>query len=349
MTAKFKSKKFRSALQKASKAVLFCLLFAVIFSYTRNVLRNKSESEALGVIMSQSDRSYDVILCGPSHMQYSLQPAQLYGEYGIVSCNTSTAAQSIPTTYYVIKEMLEQHTPKLVVVDLFCLFYPENFFTPTRFHQAVDNFPLGKVKAEAILGLADESKSEFFIDYLLYHGRWKELTEYDYTVLSEYNETYQLLGGTYPYPEPFEPIFDETAEIPEIPLKYLEKIADLCRKNNVSLMFTVIPYRADVDNNDTSAELQQKMYNTAEKLCAEWNVDYFNGLHHLDEIGFDFTADMVEYSHVNASGSSKLTSFYGNMLSEKYSLPDRRSDPDYDFLKDDYAEYLTVLSEYLQY
>lgn len=258
MTAKFKSKKFRSALQKASKAVLFCLLFAVIFSYTRNVLRNKSESEALGVIMSQSDRSYDVILCGPSHMQYSLQPAQLYGEYGIVSCNTSTAAQSIPTTYYVIKEMLEQHTPKLVVVDLFCLFYPENFFTPTRFHQAVDNFPLGKVKTEAILGLADESKSEFFIDYLLYHGRWKELTEYDYTVLSEYNETYQLLCGTYPYPEPFEPIFDETAEIPEIPLKYLEKIADLCRKNNVSLMFTVIPYRADVDNNDTSAELQQK-------------------------------------------------------------------------------------------
>lgn len=325
------------------KVLLFLAIFAVLFSYTRNVLRNKSESEALGVIMTKPDETYDVILCGPSHMQYSLQPAQLFGEYGIASCNTSTAAQSLPTTYYVIKEMLDRHSPELVVVDLFCLFYPENYFTSTRFHQAIDNFPLNFTKTEAILDLADVSKSEFFIDYLLYHGRWKELTEYDYTVLSDYNETYQLLHGTYPYPEPFTPDFGK-AEIPEVPLEYLRKIADLCRDTDTKLLFTVIPYRADVDNNDTSAILQQQMYNTAERLANEWGVDFFNGLHHLDDIGFDFTTDMIEFSHVNVFGSTKLSSYYGKMLSVKYNLPDRRSDADYADWFDDYEEYKSKLN-----
>ena len=85
--------------QKVAKAILFIALFLLIYTYSRDVLRNKSESEALGIIMKQENETYDVILAGPSHMQYAIQPAQLFAEYGIAACNTSTAAQSIPTTY----------------------------------------------------------------------------------------------------------------------------------------------------------------------------------------------------------------------------------------------------------
>ncbi len=324
--------------------MLFAVLFLSIYSYTNDVLRNKSESEAFGVIMEKPDDLYDVILAGPSHMQFAVQPAQLFGEYGIAACNTSTAAQSIPTTYYVVKEMIDRHDPELVVVDLFCLFYPENYFAPARFHQAIDNFPLSFNKAEAIMDLADVSKSEYFINYLLYHTRWKELKRFDYTIHDEKNETYQLLRGTWPFFEPFTPDFG-TAEVPAVSLEYLKKIADLCKETDTKLLLTVIPYRADVDNNDTSAVLQQQMYNTVEQLAAEWGVDYFNGLHHLDEIGFDFTTDMVEFSHVNGSGSEKISSYYGKLIRENYDIPDHSEDERYADWYEDYEEYKIKLEE----
>lgn len=332
--------------QKVAKAILFIALFLLIYTYSRDVLRNKSESEALGIIMKQENETYDVILAGPSHMQYAIQPAQLFAEYGIAACNTSTAAQSIPTTYYVVKEMIDRHDPELVVLDLFCVFYPEVFFSPTRFHQAIDNFPISVNKAQSILDLVEVSKSEFFVNYLLYHSRWKELKRSDYTAHKDFNETYQLLAGTYPYANDFVPVDEsEKSELPDISLEYLKKIVDLCKETDTRLLLTVIPYRADIDNNDTSAIEQQKIYNRIAEYAKDWDVDYFNGLFHIDEIGFDFMTDMVEYSHVNSSGAQKITTFYGKYFTDNYNLPDRSDDKNYDKWYDDYEEYLDKLFE----
>lgn len=329
---------------KTAKLLLFAVLFLVIYSYSREVLRNKSESEALGVIMKQPNDTYDVILCGPSHMQYAVQPALLFGEFGIASCNTSTAAQSIPTTYYVIKEMVERHDPELVVLDLFCLFYPENFFAPARFHQAIDNFNLSPTKVEAVLDLADESQSEYLINYLLYHTRWKELTRDDYKVHDEYHEKYQHHMIRYAYPEPFTPVYDK-ADVPDVPLEYLKKIVDYCKETDTELLLTVIPYRADIDNNDTSAILQQQMYNTVEELAKQWDVEYFNALHHLDEMSFDFSTDMIEWSHINAYGAEKVTRYYGKMIKDNYDIPDRSQDEKYLEWHEDYKEYLATFED----
>ena len=136
--------KYSQILIWVGKAFLFILLFFSLYICSREILRDKKHSEALGIIMRQPDQTYDVILAGPSHIQHALHPAQLFGEYGIASCNTATAAQSVPTSYYVIKEMIDRHDPELVVLDLFCLFYPEAYFSPARFHQAIDNFALNR-------------------------------------------------------------------------------------------------------------------------------------------------------------------------------------------------------------
>lgn len=333
--------KIKNTLISVAKMLLFLALFLSLYVFTRDVLRDKKHSEALGIIMRQPDHSYDVILAGPSHIQYALQPAQLFGEYGIASCNTATAAQSVPTSYYVIKEMIERHDPELVVLDVFCVFFPEAYFSPARFHQAIDNFPLSRNKIEAIYDLAYEDRVEYILNYIIYHVRWKNITLHDFTVYSHFNETYQLLNGTTPFYESFAPVpLSSKADIPEIPALYLKKIVDLCKETNTELLLTVIPYRADVDNNSTSAVLQQQMYNTVAELAESWGVDFFNGLHYLEEMEFDFVTDMVEYSHVNVRGTVKISSFYGKYLSTRYDLPDRSSDPDYAHWYEDYESYL---------
>ena len=329
-----------------TKTVIFVLLFAGLFGWSRDVLRDKSHSQALDIILEQEEDTYDVILAGPSHMQHAVHPAQLFGEYGIAACNTSTAAQSIPTSYYVLREVIEKQDPELVVLDLFCVFYPEAYFSTARFHQAIDNFPLSRNKLEAIYTLAYEDRAEFILDYLLYHERWKELSEEDFNGTRYFNETYQLLEGTEAFHEPFAPVpVSETEPVPELPLLYLEKIVELCKQTDTRLLLTVIPYRADVDNNDTSALYQQRVFNAVAVHAQQWGVDFLNGLHYLEEMDFDFTTDMVEYSHVNGSGSYKVSAFYGKYLREHYDLPDRKEDPGYAHWYADYQSYLQALEE----
>lgn len=314
----FMKKQYFDILKTIAKAVLFIALFVVLYTYSREVLRDKSESEALGKVIKAPNETYEVVLAGPSHIQYGVHPRILEEKYNIKACNTATAAQSLPTTYYVVKEMIDRHTPEIVVVDLFCLFYPENYFTPTRFHQAIDNFSLNANKSEAICDLVDESKSEFFINYMLYHGRWKQLTKYDYTVQQEFDETQQILDVVTPYENDFVPL-DESirGDIPDVPLEYLEKIVTLCKETDTELILTVIPYRADVDNNGVTGVYQQGLYNSVKELCKKWDVEYINLLHHLDAMGFDFQTDMAEYSHLNRSGSKKVSEYLGKILAAK--------------------------------
>ncbi|MBQ6795599.1 MAG: hypothetical protein IJO83_05585 [Clostridia bacterium] len=310
--------KFMNNLKKIAKAVLFIALFIVLYTGSREVLRNKSESEALGKIFTMPNETYDVVLAGPSHIQYGIQPSILEAEYKIKACNTATAAQSVPTTYYVVKEMIERHTPHVVVVDLFCMFYPEAYFTPTRFHQAIDNFPLNENKARAIIDLVDENKSEFFLNYMLYHGRWKSLTRDDYMVKKVFDEKNQLLYVTTPFENDFVPLDKAVkGEVPEVALEYLKKIVLLCKETDTELILTVIPYRADVANNDVTGEYQQSIYNTIEEYAQNWGVEYINLLYHLEAMGFDFKTDMAEFSHLNNTGSIKVSRYFGQILTDR--------------------------------
>lgn len=324
------------------KSAFLIILLLLMLIGMNAVFIGKSYNQHMSKIVLTPDDTYDVILAGPSHMQFAVQPAQLFGEYGIASCNISTTAQSIPTTYHLLKEMIARHDPELVVVDLFCLYHPEKLLDPVRLHQALDFFPLSVNKIEAVRDLVTENHREFYIPLIFYHDRWKELNREDYVMYLHTNETFQLLDGLEVFDAPFAPVPEEqTAEIPEIPLRYLKQIITLCQETDTRLLFTVIPYRADQDNNETSAVYQQQLFNAAAQLSGELGIPFLNGLHHLEEMNFDFTTDMVEYSHVNASGSVKISAFYGNYLREHFDLPDRSQDPDYAHWYEDYDQYLT--------
>ncbi len=326
------------------KFILLVCFLILMYVCLSAVFVGKSYNQHMSKIVLVPDESYDVILAGPSHMQFAVQPAQLFGEQGIVSCNISTTAQSIPTTYHLLKEMISRHTPEVVVVDLFCLFIPQKLISPERLHQAIDFFPLSLQKIEIVKDLIIENHNEFYIPFIFYHDRWKELSREDYGMYFHTNETYQFLEGLEVFDTPFAPVpEDQIAEIPQIPLSYLEKIVTLCHETDTQLLLTVIPYRADQDNNGVSAIYQQQLYNSIAQLAIQWNVPYLNGLNHLEEMNFDFTTDMREYSHVNASGSKKVSGFYGNYLREHFDIPDRSKDPDYAHWYDDYNEYLQEL------
>ena len=163
------------------KSIFLILLLVVMMICLNAVFMSKTNKHMAKIVLAP-DQTYDVILAGPSHMEYGIQPAQLFGEYGIASCNIATTAQSIPTTYHLLKEMIARHDPEVVVLDLFYLFHPEKLAFDTRLHEAIDFFPLSKNKIEAVQDLASENHREFYIPFIYYHNRWKELTREDYVM-----------------------------------------------------------------------------------------------------------------------------------------------------------------------
>ena len=332
----------------AKAGVLAVLLISMLIGLN-SLFVEKHYTAHMKQILQAPNNTYDVILAGTSHMQFAIQPAQLFGEQGISSCNISTPAQSIPSTYYLLKEMIDRHDPELVVVDLFYLFLSDHVYGTPWLHQAIDFLPLSQNKIDAVKSLIWENHAEYYFPLFFYHDRWQNLTQDDYVLYSKSNETFELLDGLTVFDTPFTPIpKDQTAEIPATPLYYLEQIVALCKETDTELLLTVIPYRADVDNHETSAVYQQQIYNTVEQLALEWGVDYINGLDYLEEMEFDFTTDLVEFSHVNVSGSTKVTRFYGNYICENYDVPDCSEDPDYADWYEDYNEYLRVIQEYLK-
>lgn len=340
--------KFKKLAASVGKVLLFVVLFLCIYNYTNDAFRGSNMHNAIPFLADQPDESYDVVLAGSCHMQLSIQPAQLFSQYGIAACNTGSASQSVPTSYFLIKEMIDRHSPELVVLDIFTLHFTELASTRAWVHEALDGFPLSISKAKAINALVEDNREEFYLPYTFYHRRWKELEKADYHLETSVAEKYQFsVDGIVPFPEPFTLVApQETAEIPQVPREYLEKIIQLCKESGTKLLLTVSPYRADILENDIErAEYIQRTFNYVEKLASEYGVDYLNSLYYVDEMGLNFSEDMVDSSHVNAIGSEKVSAFYGRYLTENYDLPDRSDDRDFEDWHEDCREYWSVLEQ----
>ena len=341
--------KIKKIIPSAAKILLFVLLFLCIYDYTGDALRGSSLSNAVPILAEQPDESYDVIFAGSSHMQLAVHPAQLFAQYGIASCNTASASQSVPTSYYVIKEMIKRHSPELVVLDLFAINGGEKYFAESWVHEALDGLPLSPTKVEAINSLLEEGREAFYLPYTFYHGRWKQLEEKDYNYSLKVIEKYQFSADLISsQPEPFTPLEPEKlSELPPVVEEYLEKLIDLCEDTQTKLLLTVAPYRADADihENVSAAELQGR-YNSVARLAEEHGVDYLNTLWYLEEMDFDFTEDLADRVHLNALGSEKVSEFYGKYLSENYELPDRSRDSRFEDWHEDCREYMQALEEH---
>lgn len=340
--------KIKKTAPAVAKLLLFVFLFLTIYNYTDAAFRGSNMHNAIPLVAKQPDESYDVILAGSCHMQLSIQPAQLFAEYGIASCNTGSAAQSIPLSYFLIKEMIDRHSPELVVLDLFTLYEGKPFAADSWAHEALDGLPLTINKARAINELMDEGRKHFYFNYIFYHSRWKELEKADYHLETTVAEKYQFsVDGIAEFPGPFSPVDpEETAEIPELAREYIEKTIKLCKETGTELLLTVTPYRADMTNDSKEAsEDIQRLFNSAAKLAEEYGVDYFNCLHHIEDVGLDFMEDYVDASHVNAIGSEKVSRYYGQYLRDNYQLPDRSEDKAFRDWHEDCEEYLKVLEE----
>ncbi|MFT5875750.1 MAG: hypothetical protein ACI8WT_004747 [Clostridium sp.] len=338
----------KKAFLKVCSLVIILLLITTALN-SIFILKTNHRSKLLAGLYSNTKDQYDVVLLGSSHMNAAIDPNILWNEHGITSYNYATGGQPIDVTYYMLKEVLKKHKNPIVVVDLYYLCLLDQFGNEGYVRNAMDNLKFSANKVDAIISSTPRNQ---WINYLFpifkYHDRWKALTENDFNFepLDTYYQKGFDAGRTSFEKENTSAADTSTTEIGDIQPKaeeYLNKIIELSKKEGFKLVFTNVPYDYNGTANLKNWEQEPaKLFNKVAEISKKNNIPFINYCNMIDEIGFNYKADMFNLGHLNVIGAKKVTLNLGEFLKENYTLKDHRNDVKYKQWDLDYIRYSKV-------
>ena len=149
-----------------------------------------------------------------------------------------------------IKNVLREQSPKMIVLNVDCAFDSDET-EEVYLRKAYDHINMSSQKMEAIFSEAYHNDGLESLSYIVpafrYHDRWSELKGDDfrlaYTNNSNANRGYDLYNEVKPYvgdPDYYN-LENGEVSLSQKSQKYLDLIVELCNKNDINLIFTVIP------------------------------------------------------------------------------------------------------------
>lgn len=313
-----------------SSFIFIVFLFISIIGMSK-LLENK-EAQRQYKDFFEDVTDIDVIFMGTSHMYNTIYPMDLWKDYGIASYNWGYSNCSPIESYYILRDIINVHKPKLVVFDVYGVSSYEEKYRHDRIeqqHVQFDAIPLSKNKLEGINDIFGdyENRVDFVWDYIMYHNRWDELSKKDFILESHSLKGADPLIGIKSISS-YETVEDnETAEITSIQLKYYNKIIEFCKNEGIELLVLNVPYNA--------SKKQIKMCNKAIEIAKNngCKTISFNELYNI----VDFELDLYESDgHVNVSGGKKITQYVGKFIIDNYNVLNQSNNEKW---KNDYKEY----------
>lgn len=316
--------------------ILFIALLFAILIKSYGIFSWKDTSGDYFSSMNQmydlNDEITDVAFFGPSVFYNGINPAVLWEKEGIASFNNAVAGQDRNASFYFVKEFTKKQSPKVVVLSSAYLFADHydlegNLYRNTISMKNSENY---KGLVNRIVPSNEKSPNnkltDYYIRWPIIHGRYKELTKYDFVDKNEYKYT---LGFAYTEEAWENGAFDEDSldfesiiDVSEPNREWMDKMKALADEEGFELMIAAMPRKYDFD---TRAKLNA-CFDYAESIgikCIDVNE-------HLDEIGFDATVDMCDASHPNGKGAYKISALLCDFLKANYNLEDRRNTEGYE-------------------
>ena len=277
----------------------------------------------------------DVLFVGSSHAYCGVQPNELWEKYGYSSYVLGCGSQSIPCSYYLIKEALTYQKPKVVFLEVYYMRYSDLYLKEGSLRHVTDGMRMGKAKLEMLRdllkGMDWKEQASFYLPFIKYHSRWNDLQSYDF------HTNKWLLGGNISAKIKKQKAIkfpDGTREIPETPLHYLDLIHDLCEKNDVRLVLFQTPM-----GKGKYTKKHMMMFNSLEEYCQERGIPFlFEQKYNLANI--DYSRDFRNDTHMNCYGASKMTAMLGDYMTQNCALTDHRGDAAYRYWDECLASYL---------
>lgn len=320
-------------------AIITLLILVIILSFLQRLLMPKYMTNikegALVAEYYNNAGGNDVIFIGDCEVYENISPITLWEEFGIPSYIRGSAQQLLWHSYYLLEETLKYEKPKVVVFSVLCMMYADNESTrdldsrEAYNRMTLDGMKWSTSKLKCIKAsmtddeLAANGVWTYIFPILRYHDRWSDLAREDFEYLFKKEEVsdngYLMQLGIRPVQDDYarKPLVDYT--FGDTCYEYLDKIVDLCRENDIQLIFMKAPSLSPVWYDEWEAQIVD--------YAAEHDIYYVNFLNYQEEIGIDWNTDTYDMGlHLNVYGAEKLSRYLGQILIEECDLPDRRSD-----------------------
>lgn len=291
----------------------------------------------------KENNNHDVIIFGDCEAYTSFSPIVMYEKEGITSYVRGNSRQLIGQSYYLLRETLKYEIPKIVVISIGSITYSKQ--EREEYNRLVlDDMRWSKEKLAMIKYsmMDNEGILSYIFPILRYHNRITSLNIDDIKYL--FNKEVVSHNGFLinKNVKPHTALPSKKADIEKISednIVYLQKIVDLCKENNITLILekspTLYPYWYE--------EYDKTIYEFAKKN----SIDYYNFINDISEIGLDFSTDTYDGgTHLNLNGATKFSDYFAKLLKTEYNLISHFSDIK---IKDDYNKkierYYEVVNE----
>lgn len=313
---------------KKSSVVFVCLV--LLIGFLLNEVLKPAEHWPFSEGMQNAD-GCEVIFLGTSQASLGFDPRAVWGTRGIPSYNFSGNGQSIVITYYVLQEIYQTQSPKVIVLDFESLVRPNAFTGGNAWY----NLPaMGNWMHQLMM------YREFFPDDALlyriplfrFHENWKE--RYDNSEAFEKAETFfgaELRSDiTRPLNYlPQQPEVSERIEPDAQAWQYFKKIERLIQEHGSRLVLVDMPAYDALQGN---VEQTQGIINFVQAYAEENSIPFVgcNEQEVLTQMQLDPETDFRDGLHVNMDGAKKLSQYLAVFFADEFDLPDRRGDPQFD-------------------
>lgn len=328
------------------KAVLFCVLFSVLFFPIQGIFVRKSlekpwdMTNKISGFYNEPENEFSVMYFGSSHAYASFSPLEIWKQTGVKSYVFATQMQPMWASVTYLKEALKTQKPKLVVFECNMLYYEDSqYMDDATNYSFMDDIPLSANKIELAQSAAPEgSRLPLVLNFVKYHSRWANLTKEDFTFRrSQTRDPYK--GFVVLPPKVGGQRIDrwDLSDITEPLLigpknsAYLKEMIDICAENGIDLWLVKAPCNIAPENYQKMLAVQQ----IADKYGIPFNE--FNSQQTYDEIGITSNGSFFDQRHMDIEGATKFNDYFAKILMERYpGLPTDPDDPDW---QKDYETY----------
>ncbi len=332
------------------KIIIFIILIIPVVVYignkyseasTENIINTYNEKR-FAEFYSIKKNTLDLVFVGSSHSYCTFDPLIFNTELGISSYQMGMPLQHMDSTYYTLREVLNCQNPEKVVVEVYWDMLDEDFElkNATTLFQVLKNKELEEEYIKNVFPIAEKVKYNTDIfryqaDYFAFkNNEYKKKIENRFNVSlkgkqkQEGTEQYRSLGYSYCNYNMLEDEFDKTnqfrkfdaknwKESPE-QIKYLYKIIDLCRENNIELIFVTAPV-ANVSFG--YIKNYYLIHNRIDEIAKENNIMYFDYNIINEEEKLLTNSNFRDDAHLNHSGVEIVDYNFIQKLREKGVYP----------------------------
>lgn len=306
------------------KSILFLFILFILVEISIFILVPKGQSNKYNFlekgeyeVLQDKKETVDIIAFGDSLIYSSINPLQIWNEYGYTVYDVAEPAYIMSDSYKQLEAAIEYQKPKMVIMEGNMLF------------RNPKNYPWYDKLAKKLKNLVPIYK---------YHNNWKQLFN-NKTIAGNSYKGYKFITKTVPSTnKEYMEYSSEVREFPDGNIDWFKKMLALCKKKDINFLLISTPSQVSANFPRRTALI---------RLSHELEFSYMD-LNLGNPLNIDWTKETKdEGGHLNYLGAEKVSHYLGRYLKDTGLFIDHRNDKNYASWNDAYdkfkKEYETII------